>query len=56
MQRIMDFPMNTVYYDTGTQILEALEREDVDAIINGNMEYNMNRSFWPRLTICRRIS
>lgn len=43
------FSYEAVYYDTGTQILEALEREDVDAIINGNMEYNMNHKLLAKI-------
>lgn len=43
------FSYEAVYYDTGTQILEALEREDVDAIINGNMEYNMNQKLLAKI-------
>lgn len=43
------FSYEPVYYDTGTQIVEALEREEVDAIINGNMEYNMNQKLLAKI-------
>ncbi len=43
------FSYEAIYYDTGTQIVEALEREEVDAIINGNMEYNMNQKLLAKI-------
>lgn len=43
------FTYEPVYYDTGTQIVEALELEEVDAIINGNMEYNMNQKLLAKI-------
>lgn len=43
------FTYEAVCYDTGTQIIEALERGEVDAIINGNMEYNINQKLLAKI-------
>lgn len=47
--KLHGFTYEAVYYDTGTQISEALEREEVDAIINGNMEYNIHQKLLAKI-------
>lgn len=43
------FTYETVLYDTGTKLLNALDREEVDAIINGNMEFNVNQKLLAKI-------
>lgn len=47
--KLHGFTYKPVYYDTGTQMIEALERGYVEAIVNGNMEYNINQKVLARI-------
>ena len=43
------FTYESALYDTGTQLMDALDSENVDAIINGNMEFNVNQKLLAKI-------
>ena len=43
------FTYESVLYDTGTGLLDALDRQEVDAIVNGNMEFNVNQKLLAKI-------
>lgn len=43
------FSYRSVYYDTGTLLVDALNTEEVDAIINGNMEYSADQKLLSKI-------
>lgn len=47
--RLHGFTYEPMYYDTGTQIVDALEQGKVDAVINGNMEYSANQKLLAKI-------
>ena len=43
------FTYESALYDTGAQLMDALDSENVDAIINGNMEFNVNQKLLAKI-------